>query len=297
MRLDSACKATLIGLLAPLCWGMSVGLTRSITESFGLAAGISLLSWAVCLYLTFFLGLPKLSAFPRKYLLLGLPMANVCSLCFCSSLYLSDGGAQTVEVGMVNYLWPCLVVLFAVVFNGQKARWWMAPGVIISFLGVMLVLGGKEGIQPDLIWTHVRQNPWSYLMAFLGAMAWAVYSNLTRAWSRGQNPTVIVFALDALIFTGAWLLGFGDLGHASVRGWLSLGLGTVAMGSAYAAWSYGVTRGSITLLGVASYFTPVLSCLFAVVWIDASLDASFWLGVLVVVCGSLLCWSSTVLHR
>ncbi len=276
---------------------MSVGLTRSITESFGLAAGISLLSWIVCLYLVFFLGVPKLGAFPKKYLFWGLPMANVCSLCFCTSLYLSDGGAQSVEVGMVNYLWPCLVVLFAVLFNGQKARWWMAPGVIISFFGVILVLGGKEGIQPELVWAHIQENPWSYVMAFIGAVAWAVYSNLTRAWSQGQNPTMLVFAIDAVVFTFAWLLGFGDLGHATVRGWISLGLDALAMGSAYAAWSYGVTRGNITLLGVASYFTPVLSCLFAAVWINADLDVSFWFGVLVVVGGSLLCWSSTVLHR
>ena len=33
-------KATLLGLTAPVCWGMSVGLVRSITEQFGLAAGV-----------------------------------------------------------------------------------------------------------------------------------------------------------------------------------------------------------------------------------------------------------------
>ena len=297
MNISLTFKATLIGLIAPLCWGMSVGLVRSITESFGLAAGVSLLSWIVCLFLLVFLGRPDLKKFSKKYLFFGLPMANVSSMCFCISLYLSDGGAQAVEVGMVNYLWPCLVVLFAVLFNGQKARWWMAPGVIISFLGVMMVLGGKEGIRPELIWMHMQQNPWSYVMAFIGAVAWAAYSNLTRAWSQGQNPTVIVFAIDAVAFTLVWLLGFGDLDHVSTRGWISLAMGSLAMGAAYAAWSYGITKGNITLLGVASYFTPVLSCLFATLWIQASLDASFWFGVLVVVGGSLLCWSSTVLHR
>ena len=119
------------------------------------------------------LGLPKLSAYPKKYLFLGIPTANVCSVCFCLSLYLSDGGQQTVEVGMVNYLWPCLVVLFAVLFSRQKARWWIAPGVVISFLGVMLVLGGERGIQPAEIWMHVQNNPWSYVLAFFGAVAWA----------------------------------------------------------------------------------------------------------------------------
>ena len=290
-------RATLIGLAAPVCWGMSVGLIRSITEEFGLAAGLTMLYASTCLFLVFFLGLPNLKAYPKKYLFFGIPLSNVCSICFCLSLYLSDGGQQTVEVGMVNYLWPCLVVLFAVLFNGQKARWWIAPGVVISFLGVMLVLGGENGIQPSLIVEHIRQNPWSYVLAFCGAVAWAAYSNLTRAWSNGENPTLIVFAIDSVIFSCLWLAGYGDLSHASVMGWISVGVGAVAMGGSYAAWSYGVTRGNITVLAIASYFTPVLSCLFATAWIGAKLDGSFWQGVAVIVLGSLLCWSSTAMCK
>lgn len=294
---SASSKATLIGLTAPVCWGMSVGLVRSITEEFGLAAGLSVLYISTCVFLFFLLGLPKLKNYSKKYLFLGIPTANVCSLCFCLSLYLSDGGQQTVEVGMVNYLWPCLVVLFAVLFNGQKARWWIAPGVVVSFLGVMLVLGGDKGIQPGQIWLHVQNNPWSYLLAFCGAVAWAAYSNLTRAWSNGQNPTLIVFAIDSCVFTAIWLAGFGDLSHASIMGWVSVAVGAVAMGGSYAAWSYGVTKGNITVLAIASYFTPVLSCLFATLWIGAKLDGAFWQGVAVIVLGSLLCWSSTVMRK
>jgi hypothetical protein len=27
---------------------------------------------------------------------------------------------QAIEVGMVNYLWPSLTIVFAILFNGQK---------------------------------------------------------------------------------------------------------------------------------------------------------------------------------
>lgn len=45
-------RATLIGLLAPLCWGMGVSLVRGIAEGFGLAQGQTLLytTAAVCLF-------------------------------------------------------------------------------------------------------------------------------------------------------------------------------------------------------------------------------------------------------
>ena len=170
-------RATLIGLTAPVSLGDDRRLIRSITESFGLAAGLTLLYGATIVFLYVLLGRPRLRAFPRKYLFFGIPLANVCSICFCLSMYLSAGGQQTVEVGMINYTWPCLVVLFAILFNGQKAGWWIVPGVIVSFAGIMLVLG----IDLPGIWEHVQGNPWSYVLAFCGAVAWAAYSNLTRA--------------------------------------------------------------------------------------------------------------------
>lgn len=54
-----------------------------------------------------------------------------------------------------------------------------------------------------------------------------------------------------------------------------------------------MARGNITVLAVASYFTPVLSCLFGAVWLGADLTAAFWTGVGFVVLGSLVCWHAT----
>lgn len=61
----------------------------------------------------------------------------------------------------------------------------------------------------------------------------------------------------------------------------------------YAAWTLGMSRGNMAVLAAASYFTPVLSCVFATFWIDAKLDSGFWLGVELVVAGALLCRDAT----
>ena len=63
-------RATLIGLLAPLCWGMGVSLVRGIAEGFGLAQGQTLLytTAAVCLF--FVIGIPDLRTVDRRYLIL-----------------------------------------------------------------------------------------------------------------------------------------------------------------------------------------------------------------------------------
>ena len=67
----------------------------------------------------------------------------------------------------------------------------------------------------------------------------------------------------------------------------------IAVGMAYVVWTLGMSKGNITVLAAASYFTPVLSCVFATFWIGAELNSSFWMGVVLVVVGSLLCWDAT----
>ncbi len=55
---------------------------------------------------------------------------------------------QAIEVGMVNYLWPSLTILFAILFNGQKLTgllFWIAYCTYWRLLGS----GGENGLNPE----------------------------------------------------------------------------------------------------------------------------------------------------
>ena len=138
-------QATLIGLFAPVCWGMSVSLVRGIAEGFGMAQGQFLLYCVatVCVYLI--VRFPNFKKMDRRYLWIGIPTANLSSLSFCLAIFTSSGGVQTMEVGMVNYLWPSLTILFAVLFNKVRTRWWLYPGLVVAFAGIVMILSGDKG--------------------------------------------------------------------------------------------------------------------------------------------------------
>ena len=284
--------ATLIGLIAPFMWGASVSLIRTIAENFGIAQGQFLLYIVAATALFFIVGVPKFDRIPWQYKTIGLVTANLSSICFCLSLYFSNGGTQTMEVGMVNYLWPTITIVFAILFNGQKARWWIAPGAVLSFCGIYWILGNGQ-VAIDSFVEHIKLNPVSYILALGSALTWSAFSSMTRAWSKGENLSTVVFFFDILIFGSFWAMGVGGSPEITLFGVLNVVLGGLAMGFAYAAWTHGMSYGNITVLAIASYFTPVLSCLFASVWIGAELTLSFWLGVAMVVTGSLLCWHAT----
>lgn len=116
---------------------------RMISETIGVTAGLAINYIAAAIFTYFIFGLPRFSRLPLKYYIFGLGSAVACALSFAFSLAMAKDGTQTMEVGMVNYLWPSLTVLFAVVFNKQKAKWWIALGMLAAVYGIMMIFKRK----------------------------------------------------------------------------------------------------------------------------------------------------------
>ena len=100
--------------------------------------------------------------------------------------------------------------------------------------------------------------------------AWALFSSASRAWGNGQNPTPIIFGIDALIFAGIFLSGGLEAPAPTWNGFLLCIAAGCVFGGAYAVWTYGVQKGSMTVLAIGSYFTPVLSCLLGALMLGAN---------------------------
>lgn len=111
---------TFVGCLAPICWGMSVPFVRLVAEHVGQPLGMMLLCGIASFILLAIYGVPPVAKMSWKFLICGVGMAMACEVCFCFALATSNGGAQTAEVGMVNYLWPCLTMLFACLLMGRR---------------------------------------------------------------------------------------------------------------------------------------------------------------------------------
>ncbi|MGR2599240.1 hypothetical protein ACUX08_26530, partial [Salmonella enterica] len=108
-------------------------------------------------------------------------------ICLSLSLGYANTRLQAIEVGMINYLWPCFTVLMALALNGQKAKWWLLPGLLLSLFGIGWIMSGEGGWSPAQMLANVRSNPLSYTLAFSGAVIWALYCNLTKKIAQGSN--------------------------------------------------------------------------------------------------------------
>lgn len=286
-------RATLIGLLAIVLWSTMVGLIRGVSEGLGPVGGAAMIYTLSGILLILTVGFPDVRKFPLRYLIAGSVLFVSYEMCLALSLGYAVTRHQAIEVGMVNYLWPSLTILFAILFNGQKSGLLVAPGLLISVLGVSWVLGGDSGLDLNEIAQNVIANPLSYILAFCGAIIWAAYCTVTSKYANGNNGITLFILLTAL---SLWLKYVFSEQPEMVFSWpvtLKLIMVSLALGFGYAAWNTGILQGHVNILAAASYFTPVLSSALAAILLSAPLSFAFWQGAMMVSAGSLLCWYAT----
>lgn len=286
-------KATLIGLIAILLWSAIVGLIKNVSEGFGPVAGAALIYTCSAILLLFTVGFPRLRQFPRRYLIIGSILFVSYELCLSLSLGYTHSGRQAIEVGMVNYLWPSMTILLAVIVNRQKTSPLIIPGIIVAVAGICRVLSGDHGFSFDEIINNIMDNPLSYGLSFSGAVIWSIYCVVTKIIAKGNNGITLFFILTAITLWIKYLFSPQPDFILTWQSWFSLSLAAVAMGFGYAAWNVGILHGNVTVLAAASYFIPIISAVLAAFILSSQLTLSFWQGTAMVSLGSLVCWWST----
>ncbi len=164
--------------------------------------------------------------------------------------------AAPIPVSLINYLWPaCLIILGNLFFRLHSG----AAGYIGAALGFggVLILIGKDGFALQ------TSDALGYGLALLGAVLWALFSNLRRHDQSDTIPTMTTICFGASLICGVWWMATGaslqDLDVVDIGVMLALGMGPA--GGAFFLWDLGMRRGHVALLGVLGYSAPVFSTL------------------------------------
>ncbi|TAH68678.1 MAG: DMT family transporter [Rhodopseudomonas palustris] len=181
--------------------------------------------------------------------------------------------APPAEAGLVNYLWPLLIVLFSSLLPGETLRWHHLLGALLGLLGTVLLFAGNAAAQFE------RGHLIGLGAAFVAAFVWASYSVMSRQLRAVPTDAVAGFcAATALLAALVHVMVEETVWPQSALAWLSvLALGIGPVGAAFYAWDIGMKRGDIRVIGAMSYATPVLStgCLILAGYARPSLALGF----------------------
>jgi drug/metabolite transporter (DMT)-like permease len=176
--------------------------------------------------------------------------------------------APAVEVNLINYLWPLLIVLLSPVFlRGFRLGPRHIAGALLGLSGAALIVsGGRLGLDKAFL-------P-GYLLAAAAALIWACYSLLTKRLPPFPTGAVGGFCLVSgilslgIYFGGVFFAPGSGQGSTAIAAslprslldWLYLVLlGLGPMGGAFYAWDAALKRGDPRVIGALSYLTPLLS--------------------------------------
>ena len=188
--------------------------------------------------------------------------------------FLAVRNAPVMEVALINYTWPLLVVLFSALLpasalGARRLDWRHVSGGLMGMAGAALVVAsansGTAGAHDGGAWL-------GFAAALAGAVIWAAYSVASRLFAHVPTQMVALYCLiTAVLALLAHVLTETTQWPQDSAEWLAvllLGLGPV--GGAFYFWDHGMKHGDVRLLGVLCYLIPLLSLLLL------SLDAGQW---------------------
>jgi len=274
--------ATLIGLSAILMWSLLAVMTvatgtipafQLAAMTFAIGALAAAIGWIVR---------------PQAVLALRQPplvwAVGVGGLFGYHALYfLALRLAPPAEAGLLNYLWPLLIVLFSSLLPGERLKLHHVAGALLGLAGTVLLFTGNGAVIE-------RAYLPGLAAAFIAAFVWASYSVLSRRLSAVPTDAVAGFCfVTALLATAVHLLIEPTVWPDTTMQWaaiIALGIGPV--GAAFYAWDIGMKRGDIRVLGAASYATPLLSTAFLILAGYARPTTALAIAALLIAGGGLL---------
>lgn len=210
--------------------------------------------------------------------------------------------APAVEVNLVNYLWPLLMVLLAPLYlPGLRLSARHLGAALLGFAGAATaMLGGSTpaftsggaGVAGGAD-TAGSSAGWAYLLALASALIWANFSLQTkRAAARGAPFPTAAIGLFGLLSGLLALLSHALLEPPttlSTRDWLLVALmGLGPLGAAFLLWGKALALGDARQIGILSYLTPLLSTAALVVFSNRPMTWSIGLAALMITSAALL---------
>ena len=164
--------------------------------------------------------------------------------------------APPAEAHLISSLWALLTVLLSGLLPGAGLR---LRHVLAAFLG-MAAAAILVWDQLDL--THgADAKRLGFALALGCALVWSTYSVASRLLAGVPSESIAVSCLATAVLAFACSLIFEQWTMPADRtAWLALiGLGIGPVGAAFLLWDVGMKGGSVPLLGVLSYASPIIS--------------------------------------
>lgn len=241
---------------------------------------------------------PLVRAIRRHQVSLGdlLRMAVLGQITYSTYFWLQYTGVQRTNAGissiLVIGLMPLATAVLARLLGVERLTWLVGSAFFLGFVGVVLIV-----LQQGLSIGHDLSFALGSACLIGNAIAFAVYSNLSKRWMRTISPLVIT---GGTMVSGALGLLVLSLVTTSASQWSQvtrldggqwlalLFLVLVCSIGAYFVYNAALTRIPASRAAVFSYFEPVVAVVLGALLLNERLSEQAIFGAAVIACSVIL---------
>ncbi len=186
--------------------------------------------------------------------------------------------APTLEVSMIDYLYPIFVVLFSALIMRQRVKLGVVISLLIGFFGVYVIMTNGNLLNFTLT------NPVGDMLAVLSAISWGLYSGIGNKIKSDMNITVALNNGISLILALVCLLLFSNFNNLDIKSvLLALFLGCTNLTLAVTIWVFLMKSVPVGFLANCSFITLFISITMISIFIGDRLGPAQIVGALIIV--------------
>ena len=198
-------------------------------------------------------------------------------------LYLGYSRSSGMEVLVIQYTWPILIVVFSLFILKERLNTRKGLAILLGFIGVVLVLtkGQIALIQID--------NPAVISLVAIGAACFALFSVLSKKVTREPLGVVMIYFLVASLASLCSMLILSDFALPAASDLPPILLnGVLVNGFSYVFWVLALRSAEASYLAPFTFITPVLSAVYLILFFNEPFIAAYGIGLALVVTGGLI---------
>ncbi|MBU0470801.1 MAG: DMT family transporter [Nanoarchaeota archaeon] len=191
--------------------------------------------------------------------------------------------APAQEAFIVNYLWPLMVVIFAIIILKEKLTFLKISGILLAIIGVYVVV--TQGNILSFSFTNLKAD----LLAISGAVAYGLFSVLGKKYPYEKYTSMLIYYIFGFVFVLITIFLFSSIPkitYIQLLGIAWLGFATNAL--AFVFWFKALEYGDTSKMANLVFLTPFLSLVYIYILVGESILISSFIGLVIIVLGIII---------
>jgi len=193
-------------------------------------------------------------------------------------LYFGYANALGLEVLILQYSWPILIVILSLIILKEKLNLYRITAIIVGFIGIILVLtkGDLSKIYLD--------NYFIDLIILFGALSFALFSVLSKKIKLEEYSLITIYFLTATIFSFFSMIAISKFSWPSTKSIIPILLnGILINGYSYIFWLKSLKNAQASFIAPFIFLTPVISAVYLVIFFNEKFLPIYAIGLFFVI--------------